>query len=170
MSKWRLRGPVVCVLGMIGMACSSERQAPGQDAGDAPHSATDGSIMDAGAGGHMVTVNPIGSSITPVPDAGDPGSLATPQNVSFATARPFEVGTELSQRVFTGLQADFYRFEAEPDTFYELRTNRTDFSADCVISVFDAQHRLVAENDSGSFWPGDGIDARLVLHFPHSST
>lgn len=180
MSKWWWWGSVLCALGVAGSACSSERRsAPLSDAGadaalpadaGARPDAGDPSITDGGAGGQVISVEPIGSSIMPVPDAGDLGSLTTPLNVSFATAKPFEVGAEISQRVFTSLQADYYRFEAEADTFYELRTNRSEISPDNVISVFDAQHRLVAENDEGSIWPGDFIDARLVLRFEHAGT
>jgi hypothetical protein len=170
MSKWLGRGGAV--LGLIGVlgACSSERQgSSGQDAG--PDGGLDaGLVRDAGQGGQLVAVEPIGSSIMPVPDAGDLGSFATPTNVSFATALALEVGSEHAQRVFTGLQVDYYRFEAQAGTFYELRTNRSEASPNNVISVFDAGHHLVAENDSGSLWPGDFVDARLLLRFAEAGT
>ena len=174
MLKWALSGWCACVLGVMGVACSSERQdVPARDAGqtaDQDASAPGDGTKDAGPDAHVTAVYPIGSSIVPVPDGGlgDLGPLATPQNVSFATARPFQVGAEISQRVFTGLQADYYSFEAQADTFYELRTNRSEVSPNNVISVFDAQHHLVAENDNGALWPGDFVDARLVLRFPQA--
>ena len=100
---------------------------------------------------------------------GDPNAL--PANVSFDTARKVPLASaEIWQTLHSVDQVDYYSFDAEAGRFYVLSTNRGNFSPDNVISLFDADHKLLAENDDGSLWPGDAIDARLLVRAAKSGT
>jgi hypothetical protein len=67
-------------------------------------------------------------------------------------------------------QVDFFSFQAEAGKFYELKTDNHAFSPDNVIKLFDSERRAIAENDDGSLWPGDTIDARLLVELAKSGT
>jgi hypothetical protein len=92
-----------------------------------------------------------------------------PENVSFETALRVQTdGSNHLQDEQSADQLDYYVFSGTAGEFYELRTDTGDFTPDNVISLYDAEHTLIAENDSGSIWPGDAIDARLVVRVPSS--
>lgn len=91
-----------------------------------------------------------------------------PTNVSFATAILLEDGAITLQDELSADQIDYYKFRGEAGQFYELRTSRHRFSPDNVISLYDAEHNLIASNDDGAIWPDDGIDARLIIRLPQT--
>jgi hypothetical protein len=100
---------------------------------------------------------------------GDPEAL--PTNVSFDTARKVELGSlQVWQTLHNADQVDYYAFEAEAGHFYALSTNRGAFTPDNVITLYGPDRELIAENDDGSLWPGDAIDARVVVRLPRSGT
>jgi hypothetical protein len=95
------------------------------------------------------------------------GADALPTNVSFETAREVELGSlEVWQTLHSDEQVDYYTFEAGAGGFYALSTNRGTFSPDNVMTLYDPERQPIAENDDGSMWPGDAIDARLVVRLP----
>jgi hypothetical protein len=67
-------------------------------------------------------------------------------------------------------QVDYFAFQGEAGKFYELTTDRNSFSPDNVMSLFDSDRHALAQNDDGSLWPGDAIDARLLVHIAKSGT
>jgi hypothetical protein len=100
-------------------------------------------------------------------DSGSVGPEALPTNVSFDTARQVEVGSlAVWQTLHSDEQVDYYTFEAVAGGFYALSTSRGTFSPDNVMTLYDGERKPIAENDDGSIWPGDAIDARLVVRLP----
>ncbi|HKP56806.1 MAG TPA: PPC domain-containing protein [Polyangiales bacterium] len=73
-------------------------------------------------------------------------------------------GIGVLQEVRSASQVDYFSFEAEAGSFYELATSRSRrFSPDNVMTLLDSELQPIAENDDGSLWDGDSIDARLVV-------
>jgi hypothetical protein len=98
-------------------------------------------------------------------DAGPTRPL--PTNVSFETAKRLEPdGTPPLQDEVSATQVDYYVFAGSAGQFVELSTDRMTFSPDVVISLYDADHTLLAQNDEGAIWPGAPVDARLVARLP----
>ncbi|HEX6243511.1 MAG TPA: PPC domain-containing protein, partial [Polyangiales bacterium] len=97
------------------------------------------------------------------PDAAErPGVIP---GMSFADALRVETqGMPLLVNERSAEQVDYFVFHAEADAFYELTTDRSLYSPDNVIRLYDSARRVVATNDDGSIWPGDNIDSRLVVH------
>lgn len=93
-----------------------------------------------------------------------------PDNGSFETARALEVGADTMQRVVNVTQVDYYSFEAEAGKFYVLSTDQSSFSPDNVITVLDPEREIIAENDKGSLYPNDHVDARVILRTEHAGT
>lgn len=88
------------------------------------------------------------------------------ENESFETALPLELGTARLQDVLHFAQDNFFAFEGRAGEFIDLRTSYHTFSPDVTLRLYDAQRTLLAENDDGSLWPGDAVDARLVVRLP----
>jgi hypothetical protein len=103
---------------------------------------------------------------TPVQQAADASDLPV-DNESFETARAILLGDQYLQDVLHVAQSNFFVFEAPTAGFYELHTDVHDFSPDVALWLYDSERVLMAENDDGSLWPGDAIDARLVVRLPH---
>jgi len=108
---------------------------------------------------HKPTINVIGV------EGLDP-SAPTARNDSFETAALVEPGVGAHQDVVRYQQTNFFYFDAGEAGFFELSTNDREYTADVVISLYDAERRLIGENDSGSLWPRDSFDARLVARVP----
>jgi hypothetical protein len=90
-----------------------------------------------------------------------------PTNVSFETAKRLEPDAKPPlQDVIAADQIDYYVFAGTAGEFYEITTDRASFSPDLVVSLYDAERTLIAQNDDGSIFPGDGFDARLVVRLP----
>lgn len=90
-----------------------------------------------------------------------------PTNVSFETAKRLEPDTTPPlQDEISATQVDYYVFGGSAGQFVELSTDRMTFSPDVVISLYDADHTLLAQNDEGAIWPGAPVDARLVARLP----
>ena len=88
-------------------------------------------------------------------------------NVSFDTALRLRPGSPPHlQDERSADQVDYYVFRAEAGAFYEITTDAGRFAPNNVLQLFDSQRRPIAENNHGSIWPGDGIDARLVVRTP----
>lgn len=87
----------------------------------------------------------------------------TRMNDTFETAALIEPGIGAHQDVVRYQQANYFFFDASEAGFYELWTRNNEFSPDVVISVYDSERVLIAENDNGSLWPTDSLDARLVM-------
>ena len=99
-------------------------------------------------------------------DAANPAE-ALPSNVSFETARNVQLGAiDVWQTLHSDQQVDYYAFDAPAAGFYALSTNRGSFSPDNVMTLYDSERHAIAENDDGALWPGDAIDARLVVRLP----
>jgi hypothetical protein len=62
-------------------------------------------------------------------------------------------------------QVDYFAFHAKPG-FYVISTESGDYHPDNVITLYGPERELIASNDSGSIWPGDRVDARLVVRVP----
>lgn len=63
-------------------------------------------------------------------------------------------------------QVDYFAFHGRGGTFYALQTEFGTYHPNNVITLYDSDGRALATNDSGSIWPGDDIDARLVVRLP----
>lgn len=100
------------------------------------------------------------------PDASD--AAAEISNESFATAQALSLPAGMLQNIVHSGQTNYFVFEAEAGAFYELRTSRNDYSPDVVLSLYNESHMLLAQNEQGSLWPGDGVDARLIVHTPQA--
>lgn len=164
-SPWYRLGLVVA---LCGCHVSSRWQAPPSgslpDASEAPAPTTTPNL-DAGLDA-AVEFDAAGDASS---DEDDPNAL--PTNVSFETARPVELGsTTVWQTLHNAEQVDYYSFQGEAGRFYELHTNHGAFTPENVITLYDADRKVIAENDNGSLWPGDAIDARLVVRLPHTGT
>jgi hypothetical protein len=101
-------------------------------------------------------------------DAGEDSGLVNGRpprkNVDFDNALRMKTDdSRILQDVVVVRQADYYVFTAKAGAFYEMKTDNTDFSPDLVMTLYDADKNQIAENDSGSIWPGDAVDARLVV-------
>src|SRR5882672_915138 len=152
-------------------ACSDDGKNPGslpdpggEDGRDAGGQAGDGGARGDGAPGPL-----------PPTDAGSEpvdGNVSPTANDSFETARPVTLGGRREfQDVVQPFQTAYFTFEAKAGSFYELTSYITTFSPDNAMSLYDADHVLVAENDLGERWPGDRtIDARLVVRLEHDGT
>ncbi|MFM2419838.1 MAG: hypothetical protein RL385_4561 [Pseudomonadota bacterium] len=110
-----------------------------------PEASAGGAGIDAGAG-----------------DASQ--ALLLPSNVDFETAlRLTPDGHAVLQDQRVAGQTDYFVFEAEPGGLYEISTDRHRFSPDLVVSVYDPERKLLAENDTGAVFAGDAIDARVII-------
>jgi len=90
-----------------------------------------------------------------------------PSNLSFETAKRIEPDAKpLLQDEVAADQVDYYVFTGMAGEFFEISTDRGSFTPDLVVSLHDAERTLIATNDDGSLWPGDGFDARLVVRLP----
>jgi hypothetical protein len=107
-------------------------------------------------------------SATSASSADDP--FAPPPNSSFESARALTAGEAAMQRVVDATQVDYYSFEARAGVFYVLSTDVSSFAPNNVISVFNSERALIAENDDGSLYPNDHIDARVIVRPEHSGT
>jgi hypothetical protein len=97
-------------------------------------------------------------------EAGSRGPGLVP-GTSFATALRIEPGeSPLLVDERSADQVDYFVFHVEAGSFYELTTDRSVFSPDNEITLYDSEHKPLAYNDDGPLWPGDRIDARLVVH------
>jgi hypothetical protein len=67
-------------------------------------------------------------------------------------------------------QVDYFAFQGEAGKFYELKTDNHTFSPDNVLKLFDSEQHAMAESDDGALWPGDAVDARLLVHIAKSGT
>ncbi|MFI5307521.1 MAG: PPC domain-containing protein [Polyangiales bacterium] len=117
-----------------------------------------------------------------LPDAGpsDAGSAQAldadleqlPSNDSFETARPITLGDQGggAHTIDHAAQVNYYSFQAEAGHFYDIRTRYGSFSPDTEITLYDADHTRLAYNNNGSLWPGDDVDARLVVRAQASGT
>jgi hypothetical protein len=120
-----------------------------------------GSVPDAASGAVLDAAG------TP-DDAGAEASVEVPgvkPGTGFENAlriEPGELAMLVNERAAD--QVDYFVFHAEAGSFYELTTDRSVFSPDNVITLYDAERKLLAYNDDGPLWPGDRLDARLIVH------
>jgi hypothetical protein len=143
-----------------------------------PHPVHDGgSDLDAGGGDAgqdaAAAVAPDAAALADAAvDAGEDSGLVNGRpprkNVDFDNALRMKTDdSRILQDVVVARQADFYVFSAKAGAFYEMKTDNSDFSPDLVMTLYDTDKTQIAENDSGSIWPGDTIDARLVVRLEH---
>jgi hypothetical protein len=98
-------------------------------------------------------------------------SPSTRAGDSFASALRVEVGSlpiMIDERSAT--QVDYFAFQGEAGKFYELKTDNHTFSPDNVLKLFDSEQHALAQSDDGALWPGDAVDARLLVHIAKSGT
>ncbi|MET0389635.1 MAG: PPC domain-containing protein [Polyangiales bacterium] len=150
-----------------GSASSPERGEPSD--GGTLHDASEARATDAGHTPDADDTSDAGDTpdAASTPDARPPGTgladaFEAPSNLSFETARPI-TAEDIWQRVVNDTQVDYYSFEAKAGLFYVLTTDVSSFSPDNVVTVYDADRRVLAENDHGSRYPNDHVDARLVF-------
>ncbi len=60
-------------------------------------------------------------------------------------------------------QVDYFVFRGRAGAYYEILTDRGEFTPDNTLELYDAQRRKLGANDDGARFPGDDIDARLVV-------
>ena len=154
-----------CVLlSFLGAACSDlvslDRDGAAQD--DEPETDAELDALDAAAGdpegddaapaeparldASGADVGELAQDTGPNPDASSDAGVMRPSLVpgkSFETALRIEPGARpgpVDERSVD--QVDYYVFHAEAGSFYELATDRSQFSPDNVIALYDAQKRL----------------------------
>ncbi|MET0342985.1 MAG: PPC domain-containing protein [Polyangiales bacterium] len=94
-------------------------------------------------------------------------ALEAPTYVSFETALRVEPdGQPVLTDELHAAQVDYYVFHAIAGAYYEISTENDIYSPDNVLTLFDAERKEVASNDSGSRYPDDVFDARLVVRIP----
>ncbi len=153
----------------VALGCSDGRAtvpAGGRDA-EAAQAGDAAAGADAGLDAAAVDAAAVDATV----DAGTDAATAPfqPTNLSFDTALLVEPDSQpVLQTVYSATQADFYAFDGNEGDYFALATDVNDFSPDTVIKLYDPDRQLIAENDSGSMWPGDAIDARLVVRLPRS--
>lgn len=143
--------------------------------------ATEGSSGDAGSLGDAGADDAATPPLLPqagagaAPSAGAGGEPAgAPQlrpqtNVSFETAERVEPGdAPYLQDERSADQVDYFVFAGEAGAFYEITTDRGTFMPDNALALYDAAHRLIAQNDDGGLGAGAAVDARLVVRLPSS--
>lgn len=146
-------------------SCSDDNKKPSSVpdvGGERRPDAGGGQASDGGARGGRAPAPP------PSADAGPErvdDNVSPTANGSFETARPITVGGRREfQDIVQPFQVAYFSFEAKAGAFYELASYVTPYSPDNVLSLYDADHVLVAENNLGERWPGDRmIDTRLVV-------
>jgi hypothetical protein len=152
----------LCLLiSMLAASCSEDDE-PATHAADA--ALLPGSDVDAGvslplpmdARSPIITID--------VQRPRDAGPLT--KNESFETALPVALGSGHLQDVVHFAQDNYFTFEASAGGYVDLRTSNSSYSPDVTLRLYDAQRALIAENDDGSLWPGDAVDARLVVRLP----
>ena len=165
----------VCSLGCL-MGCGdteteSRAQPPSAQSSDAGAAMYDDAAQRAASGGDGVTPtqvapfepDPPGSQIVTTSS----GARPAPTNTSFDTAHRTVPGSQpWLQDVVGSAQVDYFVFAGEAGGYYEITTDENDFSPDNITTLYDSQHNVIAKNDVGSIWPGDGIDTRLVVRLP----
>jgi hypothetical protein len=133
-------------------SCTSDSSNPddaGADDGDA--SVASDATIDAGPG----------ADVDGNVDEVDPTVLT---NFSFDDARHVTLGpTGVLQPLESATQVDYYTFDAQAGEVYVISTNRGPFTPDNVLTLYGPDRDKLAENDTGWVWPGDAIDARLVV-------
>lgn len=99
----------------------------------------------------------------------DAGGRPPPTNLSFWTAKRVQADSAIPlQDVRSAGQVDYYLLGGDKGEFYEISTDRSPFSPDVVVTLYDAARVPIAQNDEGRVWPGDGIDARMIVRLPHT--
>jgi hypothetical protein len=151
-------------------ACSKDAPhgKPASDSAVAAAELTDAASSDVGLDG--AAANDSAVQADAASDAGDGliNGRRPRTNLDFASAQRMQTDdSRILQDVIGVKQSDFYVFTGKAGAFYEMKTDYSDFSPDLVMTLFDADQQPIAENDSGSIWPGDTIDARLVVRLEH---
>ena len=100
--------------------------------------------------------------------AADAAPLEVIRNATFETATELFLPARMLQDIVRSAQKNYFVFEAEAGGFYELQTGTGQFSPDVSLFFYDENHKLLAQNDQGSLWPGDSIDARLIVRTPEA--
>lgn len=97
-------------------------------------------------------------------------AFVPPPNSSFESARAVEMNADAMQRVVNDAQVDYYSFEVRAGIFYTLSTDNSRYAPNNVITLFDDERAMIAENDDGSLYPGGHVDARVVFRPERSGT
>lgn len=158
------RGVALLGVALACVSCSDEKRKLGAVPDDGGTSAG-GQTSDSGGRAD-------GSPVPPGVDAGPDGggdNVSPTANGSFETARPITVGGRREfQDIVQPFQTAYFHFEGKAGSFYELASYMTPYNPNNVMSLYDADHVLIAENDVGERWPGDRmIDTRLVVRLEH---
>lgn len=134
--------------------------------------------LDAGAEQLEPSEDASGSSAPTAPeptqDASSDAALAPPDGegeidlrTSFDKAQRVEVDGIAPLVDERGVdQVDHFVFHGLAGHYYEIATENQMWSPDNFIVLYDAQRKVLARNDTGSIWPGDKIDARLLVRLP----
>ena len=162
----RQNGLIALFVALLSASC-------GDDGGSSDASAAEDGGRDAGEGldsdGSDAGPGPDGAAADASGDADQDGAVdevdpTVLTNFSFDAAKPIELGpTGALQPLQSATQVDYFSFEAEAGEVYVITAHRGRFSPNNVLSFYDPQREKVAENDIGWLWPGDLVDARLVV-------
>jgi hypothetical protein len=86
------------------------------------------------------------------------------RNFSFDEAKHLDYGPVGALQPLESVdQVDYFWFDAEAGEVYAITTARGQFSPNNVIAFYDPSREKIAENDVGGVWPGDLVDARLIV-------
>ena len=160
--------PLACVALLLACDYNNDGMALSMaDAGSSPTVRADAGVADAGA----LDAGP-SQGLLDAALQGDASSTARDapadanersSNESFETAQPFKEPNGVLQDIVRPEQTNYFSFDAALPGFYELRVTLNEYSPDVVLSLYDEGKTLLATNDQGSLWPGDNIDARVVV-------
>jgi Bacterial pre-peptidase C-terminal domain len=165
-SRWK-NVAVACAL-----LAGCEHEAHGREADEQDAGAVEAAAPSADASESVLQdASRAGEASTPAAtDAGLDGGAVPPWRAlhpSFEQALRVEVdGVPAIVDEQSADQVDYFVFHGRAGSYYEIRTDRGEFAPDNTIELFDTKRRKLAANDDGSRFPGDDIDARLVVRLP----
>lgn len=181
MSSSRRRLLALSLAAALSAACDSNHAARDTDAAaddaEVPDEDEDGDVAtpdaDAAAEAGLVVQDAeadaaLDAGVDASTDANTPVPGVIP-GTSFADARRIEAnGDNVLVNERSAEQVDHFVFRAEAGAFYELSTDDGVFAPDNMLSLYDAERRLLAQNDDGSAGWADGVDSRLVFRAAQS--
>ncbi len=159
---------LLCAFGCsFGVACSDHERRVAPDAGQ-----TFGNTLQPDLPTRDGDGIKIGAEASPVPgtrpivdDGSVPGFAG---NHSFESAVWIEPdGDPPIANEHSADQVDYFAFRGKGGSYYSIQTEAGAYHPNNVLTLYDNERRAIASNDVGSIWPGDEIDARLVVRLPH---
>lgn len=164
----RQNGPIALWVALACAGCGADASAPADSGAEEVAYADAAPPVDGAIDAEVDGASDADTDADAEVEEVDPTVLT---NFSFDDAKPIEPGpVGALQPVQSADQVDYFSFDAEAGEVYVLATARGRFSPNNVIAFYDPSREKVAENDVGGIWPGDLVDARLIVRARESGT